>query len=189
MNTGIVICLADGNKNAYVGGLVGIASETTISDSANVGDIISQKDGSGSIGGLVGRCYGSSIINSLNSGSIQTTNGFNIGGLVGTMSSPAGKMQYCVNYATIIEGSKAVGALVGNVYNYTVQYNMYLFQNGVNTPAIGTYSNSTIKSNDSKTKEELQSKEVLDLLNSRAGSSYCKWENGKNGFPVLEYME
>ncbi len=93
-----------------------------------------------------------------------------------------------MNYSLNIEGLNRLGTIIGYNNGLTVSKNIYLYKSGLSAIG-GSSSNGSASSNVSKTESEMKSQATLDLLNSRAGSSYSKWKFGEDGFPVLEWME
>ncbi len=188
-------CLNSGYIKGHqnVGGIVGKSSSTTsypciISDCANLGTIISEVQA----GGILCNGIGTSIINSLNWGCVKSpynTNPIGVGGICGVAGkSQSNKIQNCVNYSLNIEGLNRLGAVIGYNNGLTVSKNIYLYKSGLSAIG-GSSSSGSASSNVSKTESEMKSQATLDLLNSRAGSSYSKWKFGDDGFPVLEWME
>lgn len=192
--TKISKCLNSGNVTGQqnVGGIVGKSSFTSpsciISDCANLGTIISEVQA----GGILCNGFGTSIINSLNWGCVKSPNNtspIGVGGICGVAGkSQSNKIQNCVNYSLNIEGLNRLGTIIGYNNGLTVSKNIYLYKSGLSAIG-GSSSNGSASSNVSKTESEMKSQATLDLLNSRAGSSYSKWKFGEDGFPVLEWME
>ena len=98
-----------GDRDSYVGGLVGDASYTTIESSSNSGNV----SGSDYVGGLVGYAYEySTIESSSNSGSV--TGSSDVGGLVGSSDSYSGPTYISSSSNSgDVTGSDYVGGLVG----------------------------------------------------------------------------
>ncbi len=166
-----------------VGGIIGICSTgTTIISCCNSGSL----SGSSIVGGILANSLSTYVYNCLNTGDVKADEA-TAGGIGGVMGkSTSYKVQNCLNLSTNIKASKNVGAVLGYNNGISVSYNYYLFQSGL--AAIGSTYKGTSSNNSSKTENELKSADFLNLLNSRAQSSWGKWKAGSDGFPVLEWM-
>ena len=102
-----------GDRDSYVGGLVGYGGGT-ISSSSNSGSVT----GSSSVGGLVGGAIYTTIESSSNSGSVTGSSG--VGGLVGSSDSFSGPtyISFSSNSGDVT-GSDYVGGLVGSSDSYS----------------------------------------------------------------------
>lgn len=136
--TGIVIgehSVVTGNN--YIGGIVGNAHYTIISNCGNHADVTGKER----VGGIVGNVNLSDIIASYNKGTVKglsTTGG--ITGIVWvTEASKASTVKYCYNVGTIISGPY-VGGIIGRSY-WTNVYNCY---NGKDIQATSTWNNYKI---------------------------------------------
>lgn len=175
--------------NSDVGGIVGKSaslSSMKIIDCINTGYV---RGSDSSIGGIIGNGY-CNVLNCLNSGDVKSSVK-NVGGICGIMGKPtSNKITNCLNISTEIVGASNIGAILGYNNGCTVSYNYYLYQNGL--VAVGsTNSNTSGKNsyNSSLTESELKSTEILNKLNDRTQSGWSKWIIGKDGFPILEWIE
>ena len=134
-------------------------------------------------GDLVGCCY-----NNINYGSLEG----NVGG--GILCNQVLFMENNVNF-----GRNEGGADIYGLYYYTarilltrIKNNYYLASSylkmfGGTSDIVGTSVN-----NREMTEEEMKSQTFLDELNRNAralGSEYSRWKFGKDGFPILEWIE
>ncbi len=100
----------------YVGGVVGEAYYSTITNCYNAGDVT----GSGRFGGVVGSASRSTITNCYNTGDV-TGSGEYVGGVVGFAGSSV-TITNSYNAGTV-DGSRLVGGVVGSSYYHI--YNCY----------------------------------------------------------------
>ncbi|WP_375724093.1 filamentous hemagglutinin N-terminal domain-containing protein [Arcobacter sp. KX21116] len=114
LNLGLTNVDITGKK--YVGGLVGMNHNSTITNSYVTGKV----SGNNNVGGLVGRNINSTITNSYATGNVSG-NG-NVGGLVGGLDSSTITNSYSIATVT---GNGNVGGLVGLNYNYSTITNSY----------------------------------------------------------------
>ena len=120
----------DGTNGKNIGGIVGVADDTTITNAVNTGAVDGKNN---NVGGLVGLLENGSTLNgnSYNLGDVSSE-GHNVGGLVGhavnsTIGNPSvvdGKpvenVQVVYNRLDV-EGAYNVGGIVGNMEGTTVQ--------------------------------------------------------------------
>lgn len=120
----------DGTNGNNIGGIVGVANDTTITNAVNTGAVDGKNN---NVGGLVGLLGNGSTLNgnSYNLGDVSSE-GHNVGGLVGravnsTIGNPSvvnGKpvenVQVVYNRLDV-EGAYNVGGIVGNMEGTTVQ--------------------------------------------------------------------
>ncbi len=129
----------------YVGGLAGRAGNSTftginvsgtmdIFDTGRTGGLIGQGDGvqmtnvtssvvftgdagSGRIGGIAGRLYDDSqITGAVFTGSMNLTNGYDIGGLIGYMETGSVSKSYSTANIVVPTGQGRIGGLIGETY-------------------------------------------------------------------------
>ncbi|MDA3881804.1 MAG: choice-of-anchor J domain-containing protein [Bacteroidales bacterium] len=111
-NTGIIIdptsAITGTSSSGYVGGLVGMAYGSTISDCYVIGDVVAES--ASAVGGLVGASSEpGSIINCYSEGSVQGNE--DVGGLIGN----SGKTSILNSYSEMnVSGTNNVGGLVGD---------------------------------------------------------------------------
>lgn len=103
--------------NEYVGGLVGFAQNTAISEAFSTGTIVSTYTGNSYTGGLVGGIDGGSIKASFTTGSVYGED-YYVGGLVGSTSGTVAISS--VFSAAKVEGGRYVGGIVGYSYGAKV---------------------------------------------------------------------
>ncbi|MFM2433335.1 MAG: hypothetical protein RI974_75 [Actinomycetota bacterium] len=73
--------------------------------------------GSGRIGGIAGRLYdGSEITGAVFTGSMNLTNGYNIGGLIGYMDTGLVSKSYSTANIVVPDGQGQIGGLIGETY-------------------------------------------------------------------------
>ncbi|WP_404397860.1 GLUG motif-containing protein [Idiomarina loihiensis] len=114
-----------GNEN--VGGLIGVADNTQVTNTSVSGFVTAEDSGGlGSAGGLIGRAQVSDIKNSYASANV-TGFGNGTGGLVGYLSDGSINNSYAI--AGSINGGQAVGGLVGYLSNGSITNSYAVTQN------------------------------------------------------------
>lgn len=119
------------NSIAYIGGIAGSISNSTICNCYNTSDI----EGKNATGGIAGTCNNVHIINCCNEGVISTTCG-NCGGIIGQLNG-TGEISKCYNFKNVT-GSSCTGGIVGQSQTYNIS-NCYNSGNivGTNAPVGG----------------------------------------------------
>ena len=135
-----------------------------VKQSFNTGNVYCE--GGVYIGGVVG-INSNLVINCYNIGTVQT--GSQVGGIVGLGTK--GQVKNCYNTGTVI-GSTHRNAITGNG------------PAGINCYYLDTSTKDSNSSVISKTKEELQSEEMLVLLNNEE-EVWTHDANKNNGFPII----
>lgn len=110
----------DGTNGNNIGGIVGVADDTTITNAVNTGAVDGKNN---NVGGLVGLLENGSTLNgnSYNLGDVSSE-GHNVGGLVGrAVNSTIGDGKNLVYNRLDVEGAYNVGGIVGNMEGTTVQ--------------------------------------------------------------------
>ena len=155
------VCPAD-KGTLRVGGILGFMNEMTVSDVYNRGDVL-----------LKGYCdysYG--------------------GGILGEASYYyADSIKNAYSAAASVTGGKVVGGLVGYRYQANPLFNIYFDGSLVNLDAYGAVGSSEYACPKcKKTTEELQSDEMLVLLNTANGTEENRhlWVR-RGGYPVLSF--
>lgn len=111
----------DGTNGNNIGGIVGVADDTTITNAVNTGAVDGKNN---NVGGLVGLLENGSTLNgnSYNLGDVSSE-GHNVGGLVGrAVNSTIGDGKNLVYNRLDVEGAYNVGGIVGNMEGSTVKY-------------------------------------------------------------------
>ena len=139
-------------------------------------------------GGIVATCWGST-----SSSDSYIYNVANFGKV--TCEQRAGGIAYslrtgnnCVNLGVISSDIGKNGAICDYHPKGTIKNAYYLNSSGKGTP---TTSGGTMTNWKSLTSTEMKSQTFLDELNKNAkslGNCYSKWKFGKDGFPVLEWI-
>lgn len=133
----------------------------------------------------------SDVINNVNYGSLEGTSG---GGIINTATSYYDSMENNVNVGRNEGGSKTYG-LYYSAYDTKAttmfKNNYYLSSSYLKMGEMnkGYYDGVN---NKGMTEEEMKSQTFLDELNRNAralGSEYSRWKFGKDGFPILEWIE
>jgi hypothetical protein len=174
-------------KGRLAGGLVWTGSESVIKNSYFVGTVI----GKHTIGGLMGASLNSEISNSYCIGTV--TGESDVGGLVG-FSSAAHVLAFCSEDKRCLDWRNDSSSIK---MNRNIIYNSYFA--GTSTGLVGRYDlgagsgeiiNSYFISEPyegyGRTKEEMQSKEIVDDMNLAAGIAKMNaWIYSKGNYPVL----
>lgn len=112
---------SDNTDGDNIGGVVGVADNSTITNAVNTGAIDGKNN---NVGGLVGLLENGSTLdgNSYNLGDVSG-DGYNVGGLVGhAENSTIGDGTNLVYNRLDVEGAYNVGGIVGNMEGSTVKY-------------------------------------------------------------------
>jgi hypothetical protein len=115
-NLGLENVSTDATNSTYVGGLAGIASNSTITNTYAVGYI----DGKTTVGGLVGNLSNSTLSYSSSSGAVTGTTSVGttiVGGLIGDTYNSTISNDYST--ATVL-GDSRLGGLIGNARKVTI---------------------------------------------------------------------
>ncbi len=132
-NVKVVNCNFTGNY--YVGGVIGYAYQSTVSNCSFSGAI----NGTQYVGGLIGFTNSSTIVSECSSSGSVTGNQ-DVGGLIGYFSASTINKSFTASDASVT-GGIIVGGFVGQNINSTIS-NCYSLNNVVRTSA-GQYSSST----------------------------------------------
>lgn len=161
-------------------------------------------------GGIVASCADAQIIcaNNVNLGTISclASRDLAVGGIVG-FCRRSNVFENIVNFGMINKNGGGVGALLGEFYKSSqygssvagaMLYHGYYLINS-SYCAVGAEVGNTLPKTDvvSMTAEEMKSKDFLAKLNGNVEElrmkyedySFCNWKFGKDGFPVLVWME
>ena len=168
----------------HTGGIAGAANGGTFENCANQCAVQG-----GTTGGIIGFAIeeGTLIVRDCyNVGSITTTTGNSVGGIIGQCINTSGTIRNCYNAGTVT-GTASVGAIIGN-YSSNKIYNCYYLEGSVTRAGNGD------KVSISKTATEFADGTVLALLkagerdnNANPWADECKYlaAAGKT-LPVLE---
>ena len=185
-----------------VGGIIGYDYMRGAYDCANYGHITGQKD----VGGIVGYLYayigGIYVYNSYNCGTITCPN--YAGGISGHISYTTSsglkgesRMRACVNYGKVEGTGTQCAGIVGWSSSNSYYYNCY-YLTGMSSKLYGgidKYNTTNYKVSSScsaKSSEDMKSIDFINTLNSSIkteGSNYSLWIFGKDGYPILEYID
>ena len=194
-----------GNYGKVFGGnAAGIAGRTRrIRNSFNYGNI----EGSNIAAGIVAIFPGSAyeITNCVNLGviSCRTSKNLRVGGIASYFSRFQAVINV-VNYGMILKNISGIGALVGTYFkdnsagsgNYTELCHGYYLES-TSYSAVGANSSLCPQTDVLSMKsEEMKSQGFLDKLNANVAElkeiypkyNFCNWKFGKDGFPVLDWM-
>ncbi len=194
-----------GNYGKVSGGTAaGIAGRTRrIRNSFNYGNI----EGSNIAAGIVAIFPASAyeITNCVNLGviSCRTSKNLHVGGIASYFSRFQAVINV-VNYGMILKNISGIGALVGMYFkdnpagsgNYTELCHGYYLES-TSYSAVGANSSLCPQTDVLSMKsEEMKSQSFLDKLNANVSElkeiypkyNFCNWKFGKDGFPVLDWM-
>ena len=120
--------LANSDNIYGTGGITGVESWGTISNSRNLGKI---EGVSNCIGGIAGTSFGANIKSCYNDGEISGDK-CGVGGIVGFQKYQIASISYCYN-KNKISGASNLGGIVGDIYagNVTNCYNVGIVEDGV----------------------------------------------------------
>ncbi len=176
-----------------VGGILGCSAGNQVIDVANFGGI----NGYSVIGGVIGNSSSSLkphatrdyIYNCYNNGVISSENG-HIGGII-ALSHSITYIDNIVNYGLLRTSNEvSIGALIGYLGNERHFSNGYFLETSYPEP-FGHIS-GTVTNVKSMTSNQMKAQTFLNELNENAkalGSSYSQWKFGKNGYPILSWIE
>ncbi len=107
---------------SYVGGLIGYANASTVTNSYTTGGIYTSVNNNSNIGGLIGRAYSSTTIDYCSSSVIISAGGTNSAGSSGGLVGYLGTSSINHSYATgnVAGKNSGLGGLVGQSYNGTI---------------------------------------------------------------------
>ena len=171
------------NSYYYGGGISGY-SKGTIHSSVNKGSVsgLKNKNNVGHVGGITGYSN-SGLRNCINFGVISGNR--KVGGIVGQLSNG---VLYCVNIGTTQSDAGESGAIVYNISaRYATIKNCYYLDISGNAPT-KSYQSLTIENCISMTSKQMKDQSFLDELNKNASSPYSQWKFGKDGYPILEWI-
>ena len=189
----------------YGGNAAGVAGRAKrIRNSFNYGNV----DGSSWVAGIVAIFPGSAyeIANCVNLGviSCRTSKNLRVGGIASYFSRFQVVINV-VNYGMVLKSVSGIGALVGTYFkdnsagpgNYTKLCHGYYLES-TSYSAVGANSSLCPQTDVLSMKsEEMKSQGFLDKLNANVAElkeiypkyNFCNWKFGKDGFPVLVWME
>ena len=193
-------CANYGKVTGYlrVGGIVGYLGASTATDCANYGSIIGDRY----IGGITGTSTRlkistykySNLKNCYNNGTIEASSsvGGGIFGYQSTTNVSYGVISNIVNYGKVQIASEktSIGALGGYVYNVSSVINGYFLETSY-PMGFGSVRRGNPTNIQSMTSNQMKAQSFLDELNKNAkalGSSYGQWKFGKDGYPILEWI-
>lgn len=188
----------------YGGDAAGVAGRAMrIRNSFNYGNI----EGSSCVAGIVVIFpgYAREITNCVNFGMIscRTSKNLRVGGIASYFSRFQAVINV-VNYGMILKNISGIGALVGTYFkdnsagsgNYTELCHGYYLES-TSYSAVGANSSLCPQTDVLSMKsEEMKSQSFLDKLNANVAElkeiypkyNFCNWKFGKDGFPVLDWM-
>ncbi len=179
----------------YVSDCIGLFGD--LSDSGgirNLGVVDSHIVGNDKVGSLAGSLYRSSIINCYSDGMVEGNS--NVGGLAGVNEESSIQNCYYIGTVTSLSSNgydlSLVGSLVGCNYNrivacYTLNTS---YPKAIGTATSDSKSDISIMTEADMKKKTEEESALVDRLNSwvRNSSTGAKlWENGKDGYPVMDY--
>lgn len=189
----------------YGGNAAGVAGRAKrIRNSFNYGNV----DGSSWVAGIVAIFPGSAyeIANCVNLGviSCRTSKNLRVGGIASYFSRFQVVINV-VNYGMVLKSVSGIGALVGTYFkdnsagpgNYTKLCHGYYLES-TSYSAVGANSSLCPQTDVLSMKsEEMKSQGFLEKLNANVAElkeiypqyNFCNWKFGKDGFPVLVWME
>ena len=166
----------------WVGGLVGSATKSDITQSSSAASVTSTSTGKYSVaGGLVGELSSSSSVSdsyatgSVTSKSTGTGAQSYAGGLVGFIDNSSIENSYATGTITTANNNK--GAILGYLNSGTVKNNYY--KSGIASSAVGSYYKGTITNNSSFSS-------VTDSTWISRGFSEDIWDFSGTGAPTLK---
>ena len=171
-----------GGGRPCAGGVVGEANYSEIVNCYNLGNL----DSSDQKGGIVCSAHYSKIINCYNVGDISSTNSYAAGIAMNLWNS---EIQNCYNIGNI-SGSN-VGGIILSASNSTIKNCYYLNTSAGN----GIYNTDDVWGEvESKTKEQMQSKEFVKQLNINKNNIITQiplsnWSYNEEGYPTLLPLE
>lgn len=193
---------AEGNKEVLVGGLMGLMSGLNnaklpqLRESFNYGDVTAvcpADKGTVKVGGIFGFMAQMAVSDVYNRGNVSLKGDCNyryVGGFLGEASSyDADSITNAYSAAASVTGGEVAGGLVGYRYQANPLFNMYFDGTLVDLDAYGyVYSSETPCPQCKKTTEELQSDEMLAMLNTTNGTVDDRhlWVR-RGGYPVLSF--
>lgn len=187
----------EGVMKGSCGGAVADSGSGTIRGCANLGVFDGYEDGYPRyIGGIVR--YGGngdlSIVNCLNAGEMNDSSR-SIGGIVGMLFKIYSDDCRIINNLNYAKVSYRAGGIVGKVegaskQRLTIKHNYYIETFSHKWFYQYTDASCTSEDNVCMSAKEMKSEEFVAKLNKTATSmGWCKWKIGRNGLPVLEWMD
>ena len=188
----------------YGGDAAGVAGRVMrIRNSFNYGNIEGSSYAAGIVAIFPG--YAHEITNCVNLGviSCRTSKNLRVGGIASYFSRFQAVINV-VNYGMILKNISGIGALVGTYFkdnsagsgNYTELCHGYYLES-TSYSAVGANSSLCPQTDVLSMKsEEMKSQGFLDKLNANVAElkeiypkyNFCNWKFGKDGFPVLDWM-
>lgn len=170
---------------AGISGNPGIYGSTI--NCCNVGEIIGENV-AGIMFALGSQTKRLGVRNNVNYGKLEGSYG---GGIVSLARKVEEEIDNNVNLGRN-EGGTNVYGLYGTTSTYITSnfHNNYYLSNSYLTS--GCSNNGVSVNNRAMTEDEMKSQSFLEELNSNArmlGSEYSRWKFGKDGFPILEWVE
>lgn len=146
--------------SGHTGGIAGGADGGTFENCANLCVVQSDSTEGGTTGGIIGFAHNMNyeliVRDCYNVGSITTTTGNSVGGIIGQCINTSGTIRNCYNAGTVT-GTASVGAIIGNPLIDKI-YNCYYLEGSVTRAGNGD------KVSISKTATEFADGTVLALL-------------------------
>ena len=178
-NLGIESGMIEGGNS--VGGIVGLATETTLLNCFNAATVYGYRD----VGGLAGGMTYSYVYNCFNKGLIRIANKV-LGGLVGSASAYT-DFKNCYNIGNVYS-STYTGQLVGWTTDTPTFENVYYDKEAaVREQPIGSFH--SFDGIVGMTNAELTSESFVDTLNANLEDGYMTWEYGEDGIARLSGFE
>lgn len=192
----ITMCINYGKISnlAHVGGIVGyILRPSPAVKISNCANIAKEIVGVSCVGGICGSASASAvsniiIVNCINLSPILGEG--NVGGLVGTTYS--GTLSNLVNIGSITHTKNTYGAISashrGTSSYKGVSKNLYFLETTADQGFRTVNSSVTLSNMQSMTSKQMKDQSFLDELNKNASSTYSQWKFGKDGYPILEWI-
>lgn len=196
---------AEGPDQVWTGGVIGymdrpLSQFPALFMAYNYGDVTGavtddpMEYGVLNVGGIFGYAYETIISDVYNRGKViakgKLNNGFSeVGGLVGYFNYPDFAVSNSYSAAPVIKGD-SIGGLFGFSGAMVPPKNTYYDGSLVNVAMVGRYFyDATISTECKKTTEELQSEEMVVLLNTAGGTVANRnlWTRRPDGYPVLKF--
>ncbi|MFR9524309.1 MAG: GLUG motif-containing protein, partial [Rikenellaceae bacterium] len=175
--------------NSGVGGVVGRALSSTITNCCNSVEILS---GESAVGGVVGYASSSTIAACYNTAKINGAE--SVGGVVGNLRSSS---TLSVSYSSSsVAGQTSWGGVVGNAYASSVA-SCYWNSDEFSGDGVGNITDSTVSNVVGRTTEAMHFVDFLLQLNDAAyqynndtetpSTLACAWIAGSDGYPTLDF--
>ena len=196
---------AEGPYQVWAGGVAGYMERRgtsqfpTLTLSYNYGDITGSvadnptEYGAMNVGGIFGYAYYAIVADVYNRGKVIAKGKLNegysqVGGIAGSWTYPELSLYNSYSAAPVVKGD-SIGGLFGYTGSYVAPTNAYYDGSLVDLATMGRYYyDGAVCSDCKKTTAELQSDEMLDVLNTAGGKSADRglWVR-RGGYPVLKF--